>query len=117
LCADGNKTVDVLADWYQDLSSHMSALLRSWSLILDVDTSSSFLHEQLGQFHDRCQTSMSGISICNDGSEVIDICELGAVGFRGGCDSFFALLAVVEKLGLEEMLDLIRDGGLVAEIS
>jgi hypothetical protein len=56
---------------------------------------------------------MSGISVCDDGAEVIDVCEFGTVGFGLGCNSFFALLAVVEELGLEEMLDFVWDGGLV----
>ena len=117
LCSNSNKTVDVLADWHQDLSRHMSALLGSWSLILNVNTSSALLNEQLGQLHDRSQPTMSSISIGDDWSEVIDVGEFGPIGFRGGCNTFFSLLAVVKKLGLEKMLDLVWNGGLVVEVS
>ena len=90
----------------------MPALLRPRRLILNMDARSSLLNEQLGQFHDSSQTSVSGISVCDDGAQVIDVCELGTVGFGSSCYSFFALLAVVEELGLEEVLDFVWDGGL-----
>ena len=55
---------------------------------------------------------MSGIGICDDGTEVIDVGEFGTVS-SGGCgNSFFALFAVVEELSLEEVLDFVWDGGL-----
>lgn len=60
---------------------------------------------------------MSSISIGDDWSEVIDVGEFGPIGFRGGCNTFFSLLAVVKKLGLEKMLDLVWNGGLVVEVS
>ena len=55
---------------------------------------------------------MSSISICDDRAQVIDIGEFGTVGFGCGCYSLFALFAVVEELGLEEVLDFVWDGGL-----
>jgi hypothetical protein len=45
LSTDGYQTVDMLADRYKDLSSHVAALLRSRRLVLNVDTSSSLLDE------------------------------------------------------------------------
>jgi len=90
----------------------MSALLGTRRLILDMDTSSPLLNEQLRQLHDGSQTSVSGISICDDGTEVVDVLELGAVGFRFGHYSLFSLLAVVEELGHEEVADFVGDGGL-----
>ena len=96
----------------QHFPSHMSTFLGSRSLILNVYTSRTLLDKQLGQLHNGSQTSMSGISICNDGTEIIDVGELGPVGFGLGGDSFFALLAVVEELGHEEVGDLVGDGGL-----
>ena len=112
LSTDGNQTVDVLRDGDQNLSSHVSALLGSGSLILNVNTSSSLLNEELGELHDRCQASMSSISICDDGSEVVDILELASVCFRFCGDSLLALLSIVEELGHEEMADLVWYSGL-----
>ena len=90
----------------------MSALLRSWSLVLNVYSSRSFLDEQLRELHHCGQSTMSSIRIGDDWAQVVDVCELGAVGlgFRGY--TFFALLAVVEELGHEEVGDFVWDGGL-----
>jgi hypothetical protein len=79
----------------------MSTLLRSWGLILNVDTRCPFLNKQLSQLHNRGQSSVSSISVCDDGSEVIDVGEFGTVSFRRRCHSFFALLPVMKELGLE----------------
>ena len=107
----------MLADWHQDLSCHMSALFGSRRLILNMDTSSSLLDEQLSQLHDCSQTSMSGVSICDDRAEIINVGEFVTVCPRSRCNSFFSLLAVVEELGLEQMLDFVWNGGLGSEIS
>lgn len=112
LRTNSNKTIDVLADRYQHLSSHMSALLGSRSLILNMNTSSSLLNKQFCQLHNGSQSSMSGISICDDGAEVVDVGELGAVDFRFGRHTLFSLLAVVEELSHEEMADFVWHGGL-----
>jgi hypothetical protein len=107
---NSNQTIDMFANRNQDLPSHMPALLRPRRLVLNMDTRSTLLNKQLGQFHDGSQASMSRISVGDDGAQVIDVGELGAVGFRGGCDPFFALLAVVEELRLEEVLHFVWDG-------
>jgi len=90
----------------------VSALLRSWSLVLNVYSSRSFLDEQLRELHHCGQSTVSSIRIRDDGAQVVDVCELGAVsfGFRGY--TFFALLAVMEKLGHEKVGDFVWDGGL-----
>lgn len=116
LGTNGNQAVDMLADGHQDLSGHVPALLRSWGLVLDVNTGSTLLNEQFGQLHDCGQASVSSIGIGNDGPKVIDVSELAAVRFRQGGNTLFPLLAVVEELGHEEVGDLVGDGSLV-EIS
>lgn len=112
LRANGHQTVDVLADRHQHLSSHMSTLLRARRLILNVNSGCSLLNEQLGELHDGSQTTVAGVSIGDDGTQVVDVGQLGAVGFGGGGYAFFALLAVVEELGHEEVADLVGNGGL-----
>lgn len=51
---------------------------------------------------------MAGISICNDGSEVVDVCLFSTFRQRGR-QAGFALLPVVEALGFEQMLNFVRD--------
>lgn len=78
LCTDGDETVDVLLDGDKDFAGHVSAFLRAWSLILNVNTCCSLLHEQLGQLHDGCETTMTSVRICNDRSEVVNVLQLAA---------------------------------------
>lgn len=114
LRSNSYQTIDMLADRYKYLSSHMSTLLRSRSLILNMNTGSSLLNKQFCQLHNGSQSSVSSISICDDGPEVVDVGELGAVDFRFGRHTLFSLLAVVEELSHEEMADFIWDSGLKA---
>lgn len=111
LGTDGNQTIDVLADGDQDLAGHVSALLGSGGLVLNVNTSGTLLDEKLGELHDGGQTAVAGIGISNDGAEVVDVGDLGAVTL-GVAQALLALLAVVEQLGHEKMADLVGDGGL-----
>lgn len=107
LSSDGYQAVDVLADRYQNLSSHVSTLLGSWSLILNVYASCTLLDEELGELHDRRKTSMSSIRISNDWSQVVDIGEFGAIGLCRA-ETLLALLSVVEELCHEQMANLVR---------
>lgn len=109
LSTDGNKTVDVLTDWHQHLSCHVSALLRARSLILNMNPCGTFFYEEFRQLHNSGQTTMSSISIGDNGSEIIDVRQFVAIGFRGCCHTLFALLPVVEKLCHEQMLDFVWD--------
>lgn len=106
----------MLADGDQDLSSHVTALLGSWGLVFNMDTSSSLLDEKLGKLHNGSQTAMSSISIGNDWSEVVNVLQLAAGLSRSGGDSFFALLSVVEELCHEEMLNLVWNSSLVDKV-
>ena len=85
----------------------MSAFLRPGCLILDMYTCCSLFDEQFGQFHYGCQPSVTGISVCNDGSQEICISYSGAIRF--GCiDPLFSLFAIMKELGHEELLDFVR---------
>ena len=116
LSTDGNQTVDVLADRDQDLSGHVATLLGTRGLVLNVNTSSTSLDEQLGQLHDSSQTTVTGIGIGNDGAQVIDVGQFRAL-VLGGCDALLALFPVMEQLSKEELVDLVGDGVLGSCIS
>jgi hypothetical protein len=108
LGTDGNETVDVLGDGDEDLSGHVSTLLGTRSLVFNVNSGGSTLNEELGELKDGGQSSVSGVGIGNDGTEVVDV-GLGGTLLNGGRETLLTLLAVVEKLGLEEVLDLVGD--------
>jgi hypothetical protein len=116
LGTNSNQAVNVFLNRHKDLSGHVSALLGSWSLVLNMNTSSSVLHEHLGKLHDGCQTAMSGIRICNDWTQEICAGQFSASGF-GRAETLFALFAVMEELSHPEVADLVRDGGLKMGIS
>jgi len=99
----------VLLDGDKNLAGHMSALLGSWSLVLDVDTCSTLLNEELGELHGGCETAMASVSVGNDGSQVINDGSRGEFCVRETSASF-ALFPVVEELSSEQVLDFIWDG-------
>lgn len=107
-----NQPINMFTNWNQNLPRHMSTLLRPRRLILNMNTSSSLLNEEFCELHDGSESSVSGISVCDDGAEVVDIGEFRTIGF-GFCGyAFFTLFAVVEELGHEEMANFVWDGGL-----
>jgi hypothetical protein len=73
LGADGDQTVDVLADRDQDFTSHVATLLGTRSLILNVNASSTLLDEELGELHDSSQTTVTSIRISNERSQEVDV--------------------------------------------
>lgn len=107
LSTNSNKTVDVLADWHQDLASHVSAFLCARSLIFDMNTSSTLLNEHFGQLHDSSQTTVSSVSIGNDWSEEIGVSKLRSLRFWHA-QSFFSLFSVVKQLCEPEVLYFLR---------
>ena len=117
LGTDGNQTVDVLADGHKHLTGHVATLLGTGGLVLNVDTGGTALDEQLGELHDGGQTTVTGIGIGNDGTEVVDVGDVGALALGGG-DALLALLPVVEQLGHEQLVDLVGDGvhGVIGQI-
>lgn len=111
LGTDGNQAVDVLADRDKHLSGHVAALLRSGSLILNVNTSSTLLDEKLGELHNGSQATVTGIGISNDGAEEVGVGDRCAL--LPGCgETLLALLPVMEELCEEEMCDFVGDSGL-----
>ena len=65
-----NESIDVLLDRDEHFASHVAALLGARSLVLDMDTSCTSLNEELGQLHSGSETTMTGVGIGDDGSEV-----------------------------------------------
>ena len=117
LCADRDQAVDVLGDGDQDLARHVAALLGARGLVLDVDACGALFDEELGELHDGSEAAVAGVGVGDDGAEVVDVGDLGALLFGCG-EAFFSLLAVMEELCHEEMLDLVGDGvhGVVRQI-
>lgn len=87
----------------------MSALLRSWGLVFNVNTSSSILDEEFGQLHDCGQTTVTSIGVRNDGSEKIGVRNAAPARFRSGY-AFFTLFPVVEELSQEKLVHFIWNG-------
>ena len=106
----------MLADGHQYFAGHMAALLGARSLVLNVNPSGTLLDEELGQLHNGRQTAVTSIGIGDDGSEVVDVGELGALGLR--CrQTLLTLLSVVEELCHEQMRYLVWDSGLFLWVS
>jgi hypothetical protein len=77
-----------------------------------VNTRSTLLNKQFCELHDGCQTTMSGIRIGDDWSQVVDVPQLLTIG--SGCgDALLSLLAIVEHLRHEQMANLVRYGCLL----
>ena len=106
LRSDSDQSVDMLADWHQHFTRHVSALLGPRRLIFNMNAGGTVLDEQLGQLHDGCKTTMTCVSIRNDRSEEISICNAATVGFGSG-DSLFSLFAVVKELSQPQLMDLV----------
>ncbi len=104
----------MLADGHQHLAGHVAALLGAGGLVLDVDAGGALLDEELGQLHDGGQAAVARVGVGDDGAQVVDVGEVGALGL-GHRQALLALLAVVEQLGHEEVADLVGDGGLGRE--
>lgn len=115
LSADRDKTVDVFTNRDQDLASHMAALLGTGGLVLDVNSGGTALDKEAGELEDGGDTTVTGVGIGDDRAEVVNVREGGALGFGGG-KTVLALLAVVEELSLEEVLDLVGDRVLRREV-
>lgn len=90
----------------------MTTFLGARSLIFDMDTGGTPLDEELCQLHDGRQTTMAGVGISNDGSQVVDIGNIVAL-FLGGCDALLTLFSIVEELGHEQLVDLVGNGILI----
>lgn len=85
-------------DGDEHLARHVSALLGSRSLVLNVDACCTFLHKHFDELyssrlkagtfklgrttnlHDGSQATMAGITISDDGTEVVDDWSAGKLG-------------------------------------
>lgn len=105
---DGNETVDVLRNGDKDLSGHVTTLLGARGLVLDVDTGGTGLDHHLGELHDSGETTVAGVTVGDDGAEVVDL-GAGVLALGDGGGTGKVLLAVVEKLGSEELGNLVGD--------
>lgn len=112
----GDQAVDVLLHRHHHLSGHVTALLGARSLVLNVNSGGAGLNEHPNKFQRRRETSMARISISDDGSQVVDLGELQTLLGRQ-TKPFLPLLAVVEHLSFEEVVDLPRDSVLLALIT
>lgn len=116
LRTDGDQAVDVFADGHKHLSSHVATLLGARSLVLNVNTSSTTLNEQLGELHDSGKTTVTGIGIGDDRAQVVDIGNL--LTLIPGCgDTLFTLFPVVEQLSKEKLVDLVGHSVLSNELA
>lgn len=87
----------------------MPALLRAGRLVLDVDPGRAGFDEELGQLHRRGDAAVAGVGVGDDGAEEVDV-RRGAAGGGGGRQAVLPLLAAVEELGFEEVVDFAGDG-------
>mmetsp|Transcript_26251 Transcript_26251/g.54062 ORF Transcript_26251/g.54062 Transcript_26251/m.54062 type:complete len:256 (-) Transcript_26251:151-918(-) len=102
-----DEALDVLPSGHQDLAAHVAALFGARLLVLDVDSRGTVLHKHLGELHRRCKSSVAGVRIRDDGVEVVHNGSLGALLGRHAA-ALFVLLPVMEQLGLEELIHLVR---------
>lgn len=82
-----------------------------------MNSTSACLNEHFDQLHHRGDSSKASVSVGNAGHEVVDL--LGLVSLLGRqVVSFIILLAVVEELGVDELLDLVghRAHGIIGEV-
>ncbi len=115
---DGDEPVDVLLDRDENFAGHVATFFGAGRLILNVDPCSAFLHEKLGKFHRGSKTAVPGVGVCDDRAEIVNCGGRGELRITQ-MGALLALLAVVEKLSGEEMLDLIRHSvvGVILESS
>lgn len=112
-----DESLDVLLGGDDDLACHVTAFLGAGSLVFNVDTGGTGFDHELGELHHGGDSSEPGITIGDDGAEVVDSLGLGAlVGGHSG--SGLVLLAVVEQEGLEQLVDFVGDGvhGVIGEV-
>lgn len=115
--ARGVETVDVLADGDEDLAGQMAALLSTVELILKVHRRRTILRKELCELQHGRETAVAGITIGDDGAEVVDVGGLVAL-LDAELATRIPLLAVVHALRLGQALDLVGDRvvGVVAKV-
>jgi len=81
----------------------MTALLRSGLLVLEVHPGRARLHEELDEFHDRAQASVTGVAVGDDGGKIVDLRSRILPGEDGG-RALLVLTAIVMELGPYELI-------------
>lgn len=111
------EAVDVLAGRHEDLTGEMAAFLAAVQLVLEVYRGSAVLREELGELENGGETSVPGVTVGDDGPQVVCVGCAGAL-LRCELPSGIPLLTVVHRLSLGEALDLVRYGvvWVVAEV-
>lgn len=106
LRSNRNQPANVLASRHQHLARHMAALLSAGRLVLDVDAGGALLDKQLGELHDGGQAAVARVGVGDNGTQVVNVGRLAALG-PGRAEPLLALLAVVEELRHEQVADLV----------
>lgn len=109
--------VSVLTDGDKDLASKVTALLGANLLVLKVNSGGTRLDHHLDELGDGGHATKTSVTVGDDGAEVVN---LGGGGLLLGrhLGAGVTLLASVELLGLEELVDLVREGvgGVVSKV-
>jgi hypothetical protein len=73
LRSNGYKSVDMFTDRNKNLPGHMTALLSARCLVLDMDTSSTLLDEELCKLHNGSEATMASIGVSDDGPQIVNV--------------------------------------------
>ena len=103
------EAVDMFAGRNQNLTSEMAALLAAVKLVFEVNGSSTVLGKELGKLENSGKPTVTGVTISNDGSEVVSVRGLDTL-LGSQFTASIPLLAVVHGLSLGQALDLVGDG-------
>ena len=91
----GDKSVDVFTHGDEYFAGEVATFLASMELVFKVDGCNTFFREEFGELHDCSKPAMTGIAICDDGLQVVDVgcyCSF----FRRHLPSCVPLLSVME---------------------
>jgi hypothetical protein len=91
LQTSSHEPINVFPSRHKHLSTHMSTLLSTVALVLKMNARSPAVYHQFGQTHNCSHASVSGISVGDDGTQVVDASLKLALG-----PLCLELLAIVE---------------------
>eukprot|EP00128_Syssomonas_multiformis_P016434 Colp12_sorted_trinity150504_noHs@9148 len=114
---NGLETADVLRHGDKNLATHVTALLGTGSLVLNVNTSNTSLNEHLGELHNGRETTVTSVGVSDDGAEEVNVRSLQTLLARH-LSASLVLAAIMEELGLDKVLGLVGDSvhGVVSQI-
>mmetsp|Transcript_29781 Transcript_29781/g.97041 ORF Transcript_29781/g.97041 Transcript_29781/m.97041 type:complete len:536 (+) Transcript_29781:321-1928(+) len=105
--ASRDEAVDVLLRRNEHLAAHVTALFRARLLVLEVHARRATLDKHLDELHNSGEPAVAGVGVRNHGEHVVHG-RSGLTAARRPAEPLLALLAVVELLSLEELLNLVR---------